>query len=201
MENYRSPLVLEMVKNGVHEQVLEKGLASGGVVSEQQMIMQVLSGGRSEEDEDVKAAAGRSSRLQAHGPFPKPNTYHLSEFRPPVTYYTSIPNVLERPSRRFEAAMLKDLRRRLDSGQCSQEEIDEMTIQMTDEAAEVSRSVELRSDNTACGRLYRQHCHPEAFRADLSTTAHDHAPAHRPASRDHWRPQERDMGGTEDHRM
>lgn len=58
LENYRSPLVLEMVKNGVHEQVMEKGLASGGVVSEQQMIMQVLSGGRLEEDRDVKAAAG-----------------------------------------------------------------------------------------------------------------------------------------------
>ena len=58
LENYRSPLVLEMVKNGVHEQVLEKGLASGGVVSEQQMIMQVLSGGRAEEDGDVRAAAG-----------------------------------------------------------------------------------------------------------------------------------------------
>lgn len=59
VENYRSPLVLEMVKNGVHEQVLERGLASGGVVSEQQMIMQVLSGGRREEDRDVKAAAGK----------------------------------------------------------------------------------------------------------------------------------------------
>jgi protein JSN1 len=58
VENYRSPLVLEMVKNGVHEQVLEKGLATGGVVSEQQMIMQVLSAGNPNEDADVKAAAG-----------------------------------------------------------------------------------------------------------------------------------------------
>jgi len=61
VENYRSPLVLEMVKNGVHDQVLEKGLASGGVVSEQQMVMQVLSAGRMNEDEDVKAAAGEFS--------------------------------------------------------------------------------------------------------------------------------------------
>jgi protein JSN1 len=60
VENYRSPLVLEMVKNGIHEQVLEKGLAAGGVVSEQQMIMQVLSSGRSNEDADVKASAGES---------------------------------------------------------------------------------------------------------------------------------------------
>ena len=61
VENYRSPLVLEMVKNGVHDQVLDKGLASGGVVSEQQMVMQVLSAGRMNEDEDVKAAAGEFS--------------------------------------------------------------------------------------------------------------------------------------------
>jgi protein JSN1 len=58
VENFRSPLVIDLVKAGVHEQVLEKGLAQGGVVSEQQMIMQVLSGGRTEEDLDVKAAAG-----------------------------------------------------------------------------------------------------------------------------------------------
>jgi protein JSN1 len=60
VENYRSPLVLEMVKNGIHEQVLEKGLATGGVVSEQQMIMQVLSAGRMNEDADVRASAGMS---------------------------------------------------------------------------------------------------------------------------------------------
>jgi protein JSN1 len=63
VENFRSPLVIDLVKAGVHEQVLEKGLAQGGVVSEQQMIMQVLSGGRTEEDSDVKAAAGESQRV------------------------------------------------------------------------------------------------------------------------------------------
>lgn len=64
----------------------------------------------------------------------------IPEFRPPVTYYTSIANTLERPSRRFDAAMLKEVRRRLDSGQCSQEDIDELTVDMTDEAAEVRDS-------------------------------------------------------------
>lgn len=57
VENYRSQLVLDLVKQGVHEQVLEKGLGREGSVSEQQMIMQVLSAGRAE-DGDVKAAAG-----------------------------------------------------------------------------------------------------------------------------------------------
>jgi protein JSN1 len=58
VENYRSQLVQDLVKAGVHEQILEKGLASEGTVSEQQMIMQVLSAGRTEEDPDVRAAAG-----------------------------------------------------------------------------------------------------------------------------------------------
>jgi protein JSN1 len=58
VENYRSPLVMDLVKAGVAEQVLEKGLAKGGVVSEGQMIMAVLGGGRSDEDGDIKAAAG-----------------------------------------------------------------------------------------------------------------------------------------------
>ena len=62
VENYRSQLVLDLVKAGVHEQVLEKGLAQGGVVSEQQMIVQVLSVGR-EEDDDVRAAAGMYNEI------------------------------------------------------------------------------------------------------------------------------------------
>lgn len=60
VENYRSQLVIDLVKAGIHEQVLEKGLANGGVVSEQQMIMQVLSGDRADQDGDIKAAAGES---------------------------------------------------------------------------------------------------------------------------------------------
>lgn len=57
VENYRSQLVLDLVKAGVHEQVLEKGLGQGGEVSEQQMLIQVLSAGR-DEDGDIRAAAG-----------------------------------------------------------------------------------------------------------------------------------------------
>lgn len=63
LENYRSQLVVDLVKAGVHEQVLEKGLAKDGAVTEQQMIMQVLSSDRAE-DEDVKAAAGTSEFLK-----------------------------------------------------------------------------------------------------------------------------------------
>jgi protein JSN1 len=58
VENYRSQFVIDLVKAGVAEEVLEKGLAEGGTVSEEQMIIQVLGGGRKEEEVDVKAAAG-----------------------------------------------------------------------------------------------------------------------------------------------
>ncbi|EIW68956.1 hypothetical protein TREMEDRAFT_73973 [Tremella mesenterica DSM 1558] len=117
VENYRSPLVIDLVKNGIHEQVLEKGLATNGVVSEQQMIMQVLSGDGAEEDSHVRAAA---------------------EPRGPATYYTMIPGVHERLSRRFEAAHLKELRRRLDAGGMTQEEIDNVSREMMADAAELA---------------------------------------------------------------
>lgn len=63
IENYRSQLVVDLVKAGVHEQVLEKGLGNDGEVTEQQLVMQVLSANR-DEDGDVKAAAGESMDLK-----------------------------------------------------------------------------------------------------------------------------------------
>ncbi|WWD16333.1 hypothetical protein CI109_100759 [Kwoniella shandongensis] len=116
LENYRSPLVLDLVKQGVHEQVLEKGLGNDGVVSEQQMIMQVFSTG-ADEDGDIKAAA---------------------ELRPPTTYYTSIPVIGDRPTRRFDSNRLKELRKKLDSGQCGQEELDAITVELMEDCAELS---------------------------------------------------------------
>jgi protein JSN1 len=139
VENYRSPLVLEMVKNGVHDQVLEKGLASGGVVSEQQMVMQVLSAGRMNEDEDVKAAAGMSfsSSLSLSSSEIILVQVLIPETRPPVSYYTTLPpppGIM----RRSDIARLKELRRRLDSGQCTLEEINQITVELMGECAEVS---------------------------------------------------------------
>nr|ODN92304.1 hypothetical protein L204_05403 [Cryptococcus depauperatus CBS 7855] len=49
VENYRSPLLLDLLKKGIHEKVLEKGLDSEGTVSEKQMIIEVFS---RDEDED-----------------------------------------------------------------------------------------------------------------------------------------------------
>ncbi|KAL1411888.1 hypothetical protein Q8F55_002871 [Vanrija albida] len=118
VENYRSQLVLDLVKQGVHDQVIEKGLAQDGAVSEQQMIMQVLSGGRREEDVDVRAAA---------------------EVRPPVTYYTTIPIIGDRQNaRRFDVARLRELRKRLDSGNATQEEIDSITRDLLEDSADLA---------------------------------------------------------------
>ncbi len=82
VENYRSQLVLDLVKAGVHEQVLEKGLGQGGEVSEQQMIVQVMSSGR-EEDGDVLAAAGASrvpSMSAIDGPLRVPSSCDILHF-------------------------------------------------------------------------------------------------------------------------
>ncbi|WWC66747.1 uncharacterized protein I206_100652 [Kwoniella pini CBS 10737] len=116
LENYRSQLVLDLVKQGVHSQVLEKGLDNDGVVSDQQMIMQVFSE-RSEEDGDVKAAA---------------------DSRPPVTYYTAIPLVGDRPARRADSTRLKEIRKILDAGQCSQDEVNLITHELMEDCAELA---------------------------------------------------------------
>lgn len=133
VENYRSQLVLDLVKQGVHEQVLERGLAPDGAVSEQQMIMQVLSGSREEEEDDVRAAA---------------------EVRPPVTYYTTIPIIGDRQSmRRFDVSRLRELRKRLDSGSASQEDVDTITRDLMEDSADLSSDY---IGNTVIQKLYER---------------------------------------------
>jgi protein JSN1 len=61
-----------------------------------------------------------------------------SETRPPVSYYTTLP-APPGQMRRSDVARLKELRRRLDSGQCTLEEIDTITVELMNECAEVSR--------------------------------------------------------------
>ncbi|WWC85976.1 uncharacterized protein L201_000847 [Kwoniella dendrophila CBS 6074] len=116
LENYRSQLVLDLVKQGVHEQVLEKGLDNDGVVSDQQMIMQVFSK-EVEEDGDVKAAA---------------------HSRPPVTYYTSIPLVGDRPAKRADSARLKEIRKQFDAGQMTQPEVESIVHELMEDCAELA---------------------------------------------------------------
>jgi hypothetical protein len=55
------------------------------------------------------------------------------EFRPPTMYYSTIPLVAERPhNRRWDASKLRELRKRLDSGTCSVEEIDAVAADFLD---------------------------------------------------------------------
>jgi protein JSN1 len=133
VENYRSQLVIDLVKAGVQDQVLQKGLGHNGEVTDQQMIMQVLSTDR-QEDGDVKAAAGewkqRGIRKMLTGP-------DVAEPRVPGSYFSSIPLIAERPGRRFDSARLKELRKKLDSGFCELEEIDMITAELMDDCAEV----------------------------------------------------------------
>ncbi|KAJ7582813.1 pumilio/RRM domain-containing protein [Mycena floridula] len=107
VENYRSNLLLSMLASGAHSYVsdgLPKPPGFGSMITEQQMIMKELTAGSNDAEGDIQA---------------------LADFRPATTYYTAIPLVSERThNRRWDAAKLRELRKRLDSGTMSVEEID-----------------------------------------------------------------------------
>jgi protein JSN1 len=103
VENYRSNLLLSMIGNGLHTS--GPGYASPSV-TEQQMIMREISGGAVDAEPEVQA---------------------LADFRPPTMYYTTIPLVSERQhNRRWDASKLRELRKRLDSGTMTTEEVDQV---------------------------------------------------------------------------
>ncbi|PAV24302.1 pumilio rrm domain-containing [Pyrrhoderma noxium] len=133
IENYRSNLLLSMVGSGIHSS--PSGKVSS--VTEQQMIMKELSGSSPDAEADIAA---------------------LAEFRPPTMYYTSIPLVTERPNnRRWDASKLRELRKRLDSGTLSVEEIDQVAADFLD-----GEIVDLASDwlgNTVVQKLFEK-CSP-----------------------------------------
>ncbi|XP_006458422.1 hypothetical protein AGABI2DRAFT_176766 [Agaricus bisporus var. bisporus H97] len=136
VENYRSNLLLSMIGSGTHN--VSDGLAKPpGLtpsVTEQQMIMRELSAGSTDAEGDIQA---------------------LADFRPPMMYYTTIPLVSERPNnRRWDAAKLRELRKRLDSGTMGPEEIDQVAGEFMD-----SEIVDLASDwlgNTVVQKLFER---------------------------------------------
>lgn len=134
IENYRSHLLIDLIASGQHT-----GPAAGllPAVTEQQMVMTELSGGALDAEPDIAA---------------------LADFRPPTMYYTTIPLVSERANnRRWDAAKLRELRKRLDSGSMSVEEIDQVSEDFLD--AEI---VDLASDwlgNTVVQKLFER-CNP-----------------------------------------
>ncbi|KAF8831472.1 hypothetical protein HHX47_DHR1000436 [Lentinula edodes] len=142
VENYRSNLLLSMIGSGIHDaSFAPDGLAKppGWVpaVTEQQMIMKELSVGSADAEADIAA---------------------LADFRPPTMYYTTIPLVSDRPhNRRWDASKLRDLRKRLDSGTMTAEEVDTVAGDFLD-----GEIVDLASDwlgNTVVQKLFER-CSP-----------------------------------------
>lgn len=142
VENYRSNLLLSMIASGVHAaSFTPDGLAKppGWIpsITEQQMIMKELSVGSADAESDIAA---------------------LADFRPPTMYYTTIPLVSERPhNRRWDASKLRELRKRLDSGTMTTDEVDTVAGDFLD-----GEIVDLASDwlgNTVVQKLFEK-CSP-----------------------------------------
>ncbi|VDB91448.1 unnamed protein product [Peniophora sp. CBMAI 1063] len=141
VENYRSNLLLSMIGNGAHNAAYvsdgtPKPAGWTPSVTEQQMIMKELSAGAPEHEAEADIAA-------------------LAEFRPPTMYYTTIPLVADRPhSRRWDAAKLRELRKRMDAGLVTDEEIETIAADFID-----GEIVELASDwlgNTVVQKLFER---------------------------------------------
>lgn len=137
VENYRSNLLLSMISSGKHNFPADVGSMLPGwaaALTEQQMIMRELSGGDPEAEQEIIA---------------------LADFRPPTMYYTVIPSVSERShNRRWDAAKLRELRKRLDSGTMSPEDIDSVASEFIE-----GEIVDLASDwlgNTVVQKLFEK---------------------------------------------
>ncbi|KAF8634349.1 hypothetical protein AX15_000961 [Amanita polypyramis BW_CC] len=138
VENYRSNLLLSMIGSGVHSTIYGSDSTSRSSgwqsITEQQMIMRELCGDSTDVEADIQM---------------------LAEFRPPTMYYTSIPLVSERThNRRWDAAKLRELRKRLDSGNMSMEEVDQVAADFLD-----GEIVDLASDwlgNTVVQKLFEK---------------------------------------------
>jgi protein JSN1 len=102
-------------------------------VSDLQLLMRELSDG----DDDVEA-----------------DVASVSSFRPPATYYTTIPLVSEvSTSRRFDTSRLRELRKTIENGQCTQDSVDAIASDHMDAI------VDLASDyigNTVVQKLFER---------------------------------------------
>ncbi|KIM32361.1 hypothetical protein M408DRAFT_326956 [Serendipita vermifera MAFF 305830] len=137
VENYRSNLLLSMIGSGNHNISDGQARPPGWTpsVTEQQMIMKELSHGGADAEADIQA---------------------LADFRPPTMYYTSIPPSFDRPNtnRRWDAAKLRELRKRLDASSVNQQEMEEIARDMME-----GEIVELASDwlgNTVVQKLFEK---------------------------------------------
>ena len=136
VENYRSNPLLSMIGSNIHTN--GSGADSSSVkptswsqsVTEQQMIMRELSDNNPDAEADIEVLAGT---LLCFLDLKLPIHERVLDFRPPTMYYTSIPLVSERPNNRcWDEPKLRELRKGLDSGTLSIEEIDQVAENFLD---------------------------------------------------------------------
>ena len=135
VENYRSNLLLSMIAQGAHTANPADGMPKPAgwtaSITEQQMIMKELTNGSIDAETDIQALAGQSF-VHYNQQTPLKHIF-FTDFRPPTMYYTSIPLVAERQqNRRWDASKLRELRKRLDSGGMTGEEVDEVAKDFVD---------------------------------------------------------------------
>lgn len=152
VENYRSNLLLSLISSGAHAATTASaGPTPDGrppTVTEQQIILRELANGAPDAELDIAA---------------------LADFRPPAMYYTTIPQVTERGNaRQWDPTKLREFRKRIDSGTCSLEEVDQVAKSHMD-----GEIVELASDwlgNTVVQKLFEK-CSVDARTAMLERLA------------------------------
>ncbi|KAL7416118.1 hypothetical protein BDY24DRAFT_413024 [Mrakia frigida] len=144
IEDYRSNLVIDLIGAGEHKLVTSSEAAPTGPapwvasVSDQQMIMRILSGG------------GNDPQTEA-------DVQSVAEFATPATYYTAIPLINDRTlNRRFDAAKLREIKKRLENPACSIEDFDEVANEVMDDAVDLSSD---HIGNTVIQKVYEK-CSP-----------------------------------------
>jgi len=187
------------------------GGASAVPVTEQQMIMKLLGDGSIESEAELAPLAGTFYDGPPLSSWPRAHRSCSTEFRPPMAYYTTIPVAAERTNpRRWDASKLRELRKRLDSGSCTIEEIDDVASDFLD-----GEIVDLASDwlgNTVCYwpsetvscmflKLSGFQGRPEAVREVFAWPPNCHVGACGTTSCDDWDPQEWDLGCAKSHRV
>lgn len=123
LEDYRSNLIVDLVAAGEHEAGPPGVVAS---VADQQMVMRILSG------------AGNDAQTEA-------DIRALAEFAPPATYYTSIPLINDRSAKRFDAAKLREMKKKLENPACTVVEIDAVANDVMEDAVDLSSDREYQT--------------------------------------------------------
>ena len=125
-------MLLSMLASGIHTSHtdgLSKPIGWISAVTEQQMIMKELTLGSADAEADIQGLSGMLFLVDCGLYFDLVN----AEFRPPTMYYTTIPLVSERQqNRRWDASKLRELRKRLDSGTMTVEEVDQVAADFLD---------------------------------------------------------------------